>query len=444
MIDISPQLLTVLMFTSLAIGLFLGHSLAFVLGGLSVIFGLISWGPDSLNMFMSRIFSMMNNYVLIAVPLFIFMAQMLGQSKVSDGLFDALRYVMGSLKGGIAIAVIVVSVLFAACTGIVGASVVTMGVLALPIMNRYGYDMRISSGVICSGGTLGILIPPSIMLIVMANETSISVGKLFAGAIVPGLILGGLYMLYVIVMCWINPNLGPALSAEERSKVTSSEILFKVVKSLVPPLILIVGVLGSIFAGIATPTEAAGMGAALSLILVIIYKRFNRQVLFSVVLNTTQTTSMVLMVAVGATCFTGVFVGSGCGDVVADLIQTIGMGNKWGALGIMLLITFIMGMFIDWIGIVMITFPIFIPIAEAAGFDKLWFVVMCAIMLQSSFLTPPFGYSLIYLKGCAPPEVTTEKIWAGSIPFCLMICLGLLICLVFPTTITWFAGVLVN
>lgn len=432
------------MFASLVVGLLLGHSLAFVMGGLAVIFGILSWGPDAMSMFMSRIFSMMNNYVLIAIPLFIFMAQMLGRSKVSDGLFDALRYLMGSLKGGVAIAVILVSVLFAACTGIVGASVVTMGVLALPIMNRYGYDMRISSGVICAGGTLGILIPPSIMLIVMANETALSVGKLFAGALVPGLILGILYMLYVIVICRINPALGPALSPEELSQVTASEILLKVIKSLIPPMVLIMGVLGSIFAGVATPTEAAGMGAGLSLIMVIAYKRFTWKVLFEAVVNTTSTTSMVLMVAVGATCFTGVFVGSGCGDVVIDVIHTVGMGNKWGALGVMLLITFVLGMFIDWIGIVMITFPIFIPLAEGSGFDKLWFVVMCAIMLQSSFLTPPFGYSLIYLKGCAPPEVTTEKIWAGSIPFCIMIALSMLICIFFPGIITWFAEVLVN
>ena len=444
MIELSPEILTISMFGGLIIGLMLGHSLAFVLGGLGLIFGILVLGLDSLSMFLPRIYNVMDNYVLIAIPLFIFMAQMLGRSGVSDGLFDALRYLMGPVKGGIFIAVIIVSILFAACTGIVGASVVTMGVLAMPIFVRYGYDKALSAGVICAGGTLGIIIPPSIMLVVMASETGLSVGKLFAGSLVPGLLLGFLYLIYVIIRCQINPNLGPVLSKEERLSVSYFEIFMKVLKSLIPPMLLIMGVLGSIFFGIATPTEAAGLGAFLSVCIVIIYKRFSWNGLLDVGIQTTQTTSMVLMVSIGATCFTGVFISAGCGEVVSNLIQTVGMGNRYGSLIVMMVLIFILGMFLDWIGIVMITFPIFMPIVESLGFDKLWFVVICAVILQSSFLTPPFGYSLIYLEGCTPSYLNTARIWYGAIPFCFIILIGLLFCILFPGIVTYMAELLVK
>jgi len=436
MIEMSPELLTICMFLGLLIGLFMGHSLAFVLGGLAVIFGLLSWGPSAMNMFMTRTFGLMNNYVLIAVPLFILMAQFLGQSKVSDALFDSLRYLLGPLRGGVGIAVVVVSVLFAACTGIVGASVVTMGLIALPLMLKYGYDKQMSSGLICAGGTLGILIPPSIMLIVMGSETGLSVGQLFAGAVLPGVALGIIYLLYVVIRCGINPSLGPPLSTAERSAVTRRWIIYNVIKSLVPPTILIIGVLGSIFAGIATPTEAAGAGAILSLVLVIAYGRFSWAMIYQAVIATTKATSMVLMVAVGATCFTGVFLGGGGGEVVSDLLLGTGFG-KWGILVLMLIINFFLGMFIDWLGIIFITFPIFVPIAESLGFDKLWFVVLTAVVLQNSFLTPPFGYALFYIKGIAPPELSTSDIWKGAIPFIIIMTFGILACIFFPELITW-------
>ena len=443
MIDINPELLTILMFSGLIAGLLLGHQLAFVLGGLAVIFGFLAWGPDSFGMFMSRIYSMMDNYVLIAIPLFILMAQLLGQSKVSENLFDSLRYLLGPIRGGVALAVVVVSVLFAACTGIIGASVVTMGVLALPLMIRYQYDKKLSTGVICAGGALGILIPPSIMLIVMGSETGLSVGQLFAGALLPGVILGVLYLAYVFVMCYLHPELGPTLSLEERRSISRREILLKVLKSLVPPMILILGVLGSIFAGIATPTEAAGMGAALALVLIFCYRRFSWAMLFEAVTVTTRATSMVLIVAVGATCFTGVFLGTGGGNVVSEFILSMGMG-KWGIFLVMMLINFILGMFIDWLGIVMITFPIFVPIASSLGFDKLWFVVISAVMLQNSFLTPPFGYALIYLRGIAPQEVTTQEIWYGALPFVAIMLFGFIICTFLPEIILWLPALVVK
>jgi tripartite ATP-independent transporter DctM subunit len=443
MLDLSPELLTLLMFVGLLVGLFLGHPLAFVLGGLAVIFGFLGWGLESYGMFMNRIYGIMDNYILIAIPLFIFMAQILDQSGVAESLFDAMRYLFGPVKGGIAVAVVVVSTLFGACTGIIGASVVTMGLLALPVMLKYGYDKRLSSGCICAGGTLGILIPPSIMLIVMGNQANLSVGKLFAGAIIPGLILAGLYIVYILFRCYTHPQAGPPLSPEDRAEVSAKKLILMVLKSLVPPMILILGVLGSIFTGIATPTEASGVGALLALILTVSYGRFTWRGLYSAVIQTAKTTSMVIVILLGATCFTGIFLGLGGGDVVEEFILGIGLG-KWGTFVVMMVICFILGMFIDWIGIVMITFPIFLPIATQLGFDKVWFVVTIAVMLQDSFLTPPFGYALFYLKGVAPPEVSTTDIYWGAFPFWRLMELGLIIVVLFPATITWLPTILVK
>ena len=264
MIDLSPEWWTFLMFFGLVIGLFMGHPLSFVLGGIAVIFGILGLGTGSLYMFMGRIYGVMDNYVLIAVPMFVFMAQLLTRSRVSEDLFEAMRHLFGRLPGGMAIAVVLVSTLFGACTGIIGASVVSMGLMGMPVMLKHNYDKRLSSGVICAGGTLGILIPPSIMLVVMANQAAISVGSLFAGAIIPGLILASLYIIYIIIKCMLHPELGPPTSIEERQAVSFKMLLIMIFKSLVPPMVLILGVLGTIFTGIATPTEASGVGAFLS------------------------------------------------------------------------------------------------------------------------------------------------------------------------------------
>lgn len=443
MIEFSPEVATILMFVGLLVGLFMGHPLAFVLGGLAVIFGVLGHGPAVFYMFMNRTYGIMDDYILVAIPLFIFMAQLLDGSGVAESLFDAMRYLFGPIKGGIAVAVVVVSTLFGACTGIIGASVVTMGLLAMPVMLKYGYDKRMASGCICAGGTLGILIPPSIMLIVMGNQSQVSVGKLFAGAIIPGLILSTLYIVYILIKCYLKPEYGPALSPEERAAVTRRQIGRMVAKSIVPPMILILGVLGSIFTGIATPTEASGVGAVLAFLMILAYRRFSWRGLFTTILQTAKTTAMVITILVGATCFTGVFMMFEGGDVVQNLILGLGLG-KWGTFVIMMLICFILGMFIDWIGIVMITFPIFLPIAAGLGFDKLWFVVIVAVMLQDSFLTPPFGYALFYLKGVAPPEVKTGDIYWGAFPFWRLMELGLIVCVLWPETITWLPSVLIK
>jgi tripartite ATP-independent transporter DctM subunit len=443
MIDISPEMITVLMFAGLLIGLFMGHPLAFVLGGLAVIFGFLGWGPSVFYVFMNRIWGTMDNYVLLAIPLFIFMAQLLDRSGVAESLFEALRYLMGQTRGGIALAVIAVSTVFAACTGIIGASVVTMGLLAIPMMRRYGYDEEMSYGAICAGGTLGILIPPSIMLVVMASQATLSVGKLFAGAVFPGIILSALYMGYIAIRCFLKPELGPPISREERAQVTNAQVAMMVIKSLVPPMILIFGVLGSIFLGIGTPTEASGVGAFLAFLMVIAYRKFSWQGLYESVMQTAKTTTMVIIILCGATCFTGVFLGIGGGDVVTSFVMDLGLG-KWGTFWVMMAIVFLLGMFIDWIGIVLICFPLFLPIAKQFQFDPIWFVIMMAVNLQASFLTPPFGYALFYIKGVDPEGIDIRKVYRGIVPFVTLMVIGLLICASFPDAIMWLPNLLVD
>ncbi len=435
MFDIDPIVITFLMLGGLLLGLALGHSLAFVFGGLAVIFGYVAWGPSMFPLFINRIIGLMDNFILVAIPMFILMANLLNNSGVADKLFDSLRYLMGPVRGGIALAVVIVCTLFAACTGVIAASIVSMGMLGLPIMLKYGYDKELSCGTICAGGSLGILIPPSIMLVVMADQTGLSVGKLFVGSVVPGLMLAFLYALYILVLCWFKPELGPPLSKEERDKVSVSEVIKMCLTSLAPTVILIAGVLGSIFTGIATPTEASAVGAFLALLLTIIYGRFSWKMLEEVTLSTAKTVAMVMMILVGATCFTGVFMGTGGGNALSELILGLGLG-KWGTFVGMMFIMFLLGMFIDWIGIVYICFPIFIPIAVQLGFDPLWFVVLAAINLQSSFLTPPFGYALFFMKGIAGNDLTTTQIYRSVVPFITIICFGMLLCIFFPEMIT--------
>jgi tripartite ATP-independent transporter DctM subunit len=439
MIELDPVLMTFLMFFGLIVGLLLGHPLAFVLGGLAVIFGYLSWGPLSFILFTNRIMGLLDNFILVAVPMFILMANLLMQSGVADKLFDTLRYLLGPLRGGVALAVVAVSTVLAACTGVVGASVVSMGLLAFPMMSRYGYDKRLSCGTICAGGTLGILIPPSIMLIIMADNSGLSVGRLFIGSIVPGLILAILYMLYIVIICYLRPELGPSLSLEERRQVSVRQRLKMALTSFVPPLLLIAGVLGSIFTGIATPTEASGIGAFIALLMTIAYGRFSWKMLKETTLSTAKTVSMVMIILVGATCFTGVFMGIGGGKVLSSLILGLGLG-KWGTFAAMMIVIVVLGAFIDWIGIVYLTFPIFLPIALELGFDPLWFVVVVAVCLQTSFLSPPFGYALFYMKGIAGEELTTADIYISILPFLGLIAVGIIILMIFPQLITIPAG----
>ena len=419
------------LFAIMIIGLVVGQELAFVLGGAGIIIGVIAWGGSGLNIAATKIYDQMQSYSMVAIPMFVLMANFLTHSKVADGLFLSIRYLLGPLKGGLGLAVIVVSTIFAATTGIVGASVVTMGMLSMPILLKCGYDHRLSAGMVCAGGSLGILIPPSIMLVTMGAYAEVSVGKLFFAALVPGLLLASGYAIYIMVICHIHPEYGPAMSAEELAEMPLKQRIIGSLVNLVPPLLLIVGVLGSIFSGIATPTEAAGVGALVALILAICYKQFSWKMLYNSVIDTAKTSAMVFIILFGAAAFTGIFMSLDGDVIITNFVLGLGVG-KIGAMAIMMFLVFIMGMFIDWTGIIMIVLPIFLPIMDQFGVDRLWLVGVTAVILQTCFMTPPFGFALFYIKGIVPPEVKISEIYQGVIPFIIIVLVVTFLCTVFP------------
>jgi tripartite ATP-independent transporter DctM subunit len=433
------------MFVTLMASITMGHPLAVTLAAVATLFGLIDNGFDLsalLGLFANNAWGIFLNYTLVAIPLFIFMAQILDRSKVSEGLFDALYKVLGGLRGGLGLAVIVVSTVFAATTGIVGASVVAMGLMAGPALLKRGYDRALSAGIICSSGTLGILIPPSIMLVVyggLTGQKETSVGNLFAAAILPGLLLSGMYLLYVGVRCYINPKLGPPIPAAERT-ATVMEKFIMTMKNFVPPFGLILTVMGTILAGVATPTEAAALGCVGALILALVSRKLNWEVITQACISTARTTAMIMALFVGGKFFSVVFLSMGGGDVVADVL--LGMDvNRFVVFGIMMAVVFFMGMFIDWAAILLVVVPIFTPIAMDLDFNPLWFAMMICINLQTSFLTPPFGYSLFYFKGVAPPEYSMGDVYRGIIPFVMIQVFALATMIFFPQIITYLPDV---
>ena len=441
----TPEILAISMFVFLMASIALGHPLAITLAAVATLFGLIDNGgnvPALLDLFVNNSWGLFQNYTLVAVPLFIFMAQILDRSKVSEALFDALYIVLGGLRGGLGMAVIVVSTVFAATTGIVGASVVAMGLMAGPALLRRNSDKSLSAGIICSSGTLGILIPPSIMLVVYGGLTGMketSVGNLFAGAILPGLLLSGMYLAYVGIRCFINPKLGPPIPAEERT-ATLGEKIRMTMKSFVPPFGLILTVMGTILAGVATPTEAAALGCTGAVVLAIAGRKFSWDVISQASVATLRTTAMIMLLFIGGKLFSVVFLSMGGGDAVADLL--LGMDvHEYVVLAIMMAVVFIMGMFIDWAAILLVVVPIFTPIAMDLDFDPLWFAMLICVNLQTSFLTPPFGYSLFYFKGVAPPEYTMGHIYKGILPFVGIQVIGLATMIFFPEIITWLPSI---
>ena len=419
------------LFAIMIVGLVAGQELAFVLGGAGIIIGVIAWGGSGVNIAATKIYDQMQSYSMVAIPMFVLMANFLTHSKVADGLFLSIRYLLGPLKGGLGLAVIVVSTIFAATTGIVGASVVTMGMLSMPILLKCGYDHRLAAGMVCAGGSLGILIPPSIMLVTMGSYAEVSVGKLFFAALVPGLMLAAGYAIYIMVICHIHPDYGPAMSAEELAEMPMKQRIVGSLVNLIPPLLLILGVLGSIFSGIATPTEAAGVGALVALILAICYKQFSWKMLYDSVVDTAKTSAMVFIILFGAAAFTGIFMSLDGDVIITNFVLGLGVG-KIGAMAIMMFLVFIMGMFIDWTGIIMIVLPIFLPIMDQFGVDRLWLVGVTAVILQTCFMTPPFGFALFYIKGIVPPEVKISEIYQGVIPFIIIVLVVTFLCIVFP------------
>jgi len=449
--EIDIAWLTLLLFGSLGVLLALGLPMAFCTGSLAVVFLFLFGNSAILNMMPSRIFPFMTDYQLSAVPLFIFMAAMLEKAGIIEELFDAVYKWLGSVKGGLAAATVLACTALAAMVGVVGATEVTMGMIALPAMLKRGYDQKLACGSLLAGGTLGILIPPSVMAIVYAVVAQQSLGELLVGSIFPGFLLSGLYIAYILIRCYINPKLGPALPLEER---VSTREKFKLLKNTVAPILLIVLVLGVIFVGIATPVEAAGIGTFGALFVSALHRRLNWLAVQEAAIATLKATAMVMWIFFGATMFVGFFIVKGGQTFVANTILGTGL-PPYGILMLMMVILFVLGMFIDWVGILLLTVPIFLPIMKSLEWNglfglpgvraedvPLWYGVIFMVNMQMAFLSPPFGYSLFYLKSVAPPEITMATIFRAAVNFMALQWLGVGLCILFPAIVLWLPSVL--
>jgi len=451
------ELMPLLLFLGVGVVLLSGYPVAFALGGTALGFAFVGewlevFDPAFLGALPNRVYGVMTNETLIAVPLFVFMGVMLERSRVAESLLDTMAMLFGPLRGGLGISVTVVGMLLAASTGIVGATVVTMGLLSLPTMLRRNYDPEIAAGTICASGTLGQIIPPSIVLVLLGDVLSsayqqaqldmgifspetVSVGDLFVGALIPGLVLVALYILFLIAVAWLRPEAVPAIPKSDRAG-SSAALWGRVLRVLLPPLVLIVAVLGSILGGLATPTEAASVGAVGAMILATVQGQLNRKTLQEVVRQTTVVTSMVFMIFIGAALFSLVFRGFEGDELVTEFLTGL-PGGTVSAVGLVMLVMFLLGFILDFIEITFVVVPIVGPVLLSLGLDPVWLGVMIAINLQTSFLTPPFGFSLFYLRGVAPPEVTTLQIYRGVVPFILIQLIMLATLALWPGLATW-------
>jgi tripartite ATP-independent transporter DctM subunit len=433
-----PQYIPLWMFLVLLFGIFSGFPLAYVLLGSGFLFGYLGWGTAVFDQMVARTLGIMMNDALVAVSLFIFMGYLMDRSRIAEGLFHTLQLALGPLRGSLAIVTVLLCTILAATTGIVGTSVTMMGLLALPVMLKRGYDIPLATGSIIAGGTLGILIPPSVMLILYGPMAGLSIARLFTAAILPGLLLSGLYLAYIAAQCFFRPQMGPALPKEERD-IPWSGLLVLLLKTLFPPLFLILAVLGSILFGLAAPTEAAAVGVVGAGALCLAYGRMNWETLKDVVYRTLQTSAMILVITVGANIFTGVFLALGGGTSIENaLLKTV--LTPYSFLAVVMVLIIFLGMFVDWIAIILIMIPIISPIVKKVGFDPIWFAILVCVNLQVSYLSPPFAYSIFYLKGVAPPEVELKQIYKGVIPFMILQLAGLILCILFPDIVLWLPG----
>lgn len=444
MIELSPQLVTIVMLGGLVVTVFTGFPLALPIGFVALTVGWLTFGPSVIHLLYQQIFDLLHSYVLLALPLFVFMGVVLEYSLIADKMYEALFLMLSGLRGGLAIVTILLGTILAACVGVVTASVTMLTSLALPSMLKRGYDKSIAAGAICAGGTLGILIPPSVMLVIYGPMARISVGKLFFGAMTAGLTLSALYLTYLFVRCWLQPNLAPTIPPEERAV----PVLYKMrllLTSLIPPIFIILSVLGTIFAGIAPPTEAAAVGAFASLVLTAIYRRLTWTTLKNIMRRSLMISSMVMLIGAVSVAYTGVLLKAGGGDVIRAAVLAT-PGGRWGVFAMVMFIYFILGFFIEWLGIFFIMVPILAPLAPQLGFDPIWFGIMICVNLQMSFLTPPYAFAIFVLRGVAPPElgVTSADIIRGVIPYIFLIMIGLGLMVVFPQIILWLPGKMIR
>ena len=452
--------LVIAMFLTFVSLLFTGFPVAWVLGGVAMIFTLVGYFSDlwfgtmtgldylTLGMVINRIFKFMDNWVLVALPMFIFMGLMLDRSGIAEGLMKSMQSLFGKVRGGLAITVTAIGIILAASTGIIGASVVLLGLLSLPAMMKQGYAKTLALGTIAGSGTLGILIPPSIMLVIMADQLGLSVGDLFMGAVIPGVILGSLYITFILIFSLIKPDAAPL---DPDRKPIAWRMIWDVFKNILPPAALIIAVLGSIFAGVTTPTEASGVGALGATILAAINRRLNFKVIVEVMKACFNTTAYIFAIFLGATCFALVLRSLGGDEFIERILTGIPLG-PYGIMAVILGAVFLLGFFLDWIEITLIVLPLIAPVVSGLGFqieghgvvdnpELVWFVVLIAVSLQTSFLTPPVGFALFYLKGVAPPEVELVDIYKGVVPFIILQLIGLTIIAIWPQLVIWLPAV---
>ena len=438
MIDLSPGVVVALMLGLLLAVLLLGYPLGYTCAGVALAVGFVVWGPRVFTILYSQGFSILKSYSMVAIPLFVYMGVMVDKSGVGKRLFEALEMLLHRLRGHLAIVVVITGTLIAASVGIIAASVVMLTLVGLPHMLSRGYNKSLATGCICAAGSLGILIPPSVLLVIYGPLAGLSVGKLFMGAFGPGLLLSALYIMYIATACQINPNLAPAGIIEGEVKVRLMKKIWMLVSSIFPIIIIILSVLGSIFLGVASPTEASAVGALATTFLAFAYKGLNWSTLKKAVIETGRDTGMIAIVGIGALAFTGVFLALGGGDVVANLLKSA-PGGHWGVFAFIMLTLFLLGFFIADIGIVFIMVPLITPIAKVFGFDPIWFAIMVNVNIQTSYMTPPFAIAIYFLQGATSKEygITTNEIIRGVTPFVVLILVGLVLCVAFPEIILW-------
>jgi tripartite ATP-independent transporter DctM subunit len=426
------ELYALIMIIALLGGVIIGFPVAFMLAGLGIIFGAIAHGTNvAAYQAALNTYGVMSGWSLLAIPLFVYMGVVLEKAEIADKLYKGLRLLLGPLRGGLVIATMGIATLFAACTGIAGASVIAIGLIALPSMIKYGYDKKLASGAICAGGGLGVIIPPSIMMILYGPVAGVSISLLFMAAILPGILMAGMYILYIIGLCGFKPELGPPISKEEAAQYSKADVAKLLLVAGLPPAALVFFVLGSIFFGLAAPTEAAGLGGLGALIIAAGYGKLNLKMLKETGYSALKISAFIMWLVLGAKFFMSTFNKLGGGDLISGALLGFDAGPNM-LLVVMLALIFILGMFMDWIGILLVVIPIFVPIVKTMGWEPLWFAMMFCITLQISYITPPFAYSIFYLKGIAPPEVKLTDIYRGCVPFIIIQFVALVVLYMWP------------
>ena len=429
----SIELLTLLFFGSLLVFILLGLPLAFVLGGVSVIFLYFTWGFDAFYLVASKMWDSMNSFTLVAIPLFVFMAMILERAGVATNLYRMMHLWWGGVRGGLAIGTVGNCALMGAMVGLSGAAVVTMGTIALPAMLERGYNKEMALGAINAGGGFAVLLPPSILMILYGLITGVSVGKMFAAGILPGLLLVVLVSLYIAIRCYLQPEMGPALPKEERSDWGER---FRSLRSVILPIIVVLMVLGSIMAGIATPTESAAVGVLGALISAAVHRTLSWEIIRTSAIRTLRLTAMIMWILFAAHAFSAAYSAMGAQSLISGLMEHI-PGGPWGTIIFMMAVLFFLGMVLDPVGIMLITLPVFLPIVTELGFDPIWFGILFIINMEIGYMTPPFGFNLFYLKGVVPPHITMGDIYRSVIPYTVVELIGLALIIIFPAIVTW-------